>query len=330
MDSNTWEDIDQFIDIDTDSQDNIIIAGYRQSNQSVAQLILFKYTNNGNLATGWPNYFTSPLATADLAPLGPGGTAVDNQDNIYACGSWTDATYPRWVLLGYTPDGSDLDGNESGGVFPQEITDFYGKAWDIAVDSQDDIIIVGSRDIEQTDSAIHIRKYHFDENNNTLTLSWSRDLDPDTQHDVAYGVTVDSSDAVIIVGATDNGADTDLLIAKYQSDGTLLWGGPIIQDINGTDKAFTIAVNEQDNIYLGGISGGHWLLEYRSGSDGNLLKEKSWSLLNDSWLYGLDLQDNALALTGIYYNGSDYDWHVEFYDLVPFSWPMFLPAIVTP
>lgn len=335
-DSSLYARIDQFIDAAMDSGDNLLVASYNNSSLGSVELTVCKFDSNGSRWWQKQNGSTGQLDEAETIPRGPGGIAVDGQDNVFACGTVTDTGTgdPHWLIVGYDSAGNDIDGNESGGPFPLELT-FHGRAWDLAVDSQGDFIVVGSTSTDGSDYAIHIRKYHFDHATKLLTLSWEESWNPNSLRDVAFAVTVDSNDDVIIAGTTHNGADYDWLVAKYAAagdgsgNGIKLWEQ--IVNAPSFDQVLSVVADDLDNLYFGGTSNDQWRLEYRDGDDGGrLLLEQDWNSLPNSQLYGLALRDNKLALAGYYLGDTDYDWHVELYDLAPFSWPMFLPAIVTP
>ena len=59
--------------------------------------------------------------------------------------------------------------------------------------------------------------------NSSGTIQWQRTLDGSTQHDRGTGIAVDSSGNVYIAGfgAWTSGKSYEILIAKYNSSGTL-------------------------------------------------------------------------------------------------------------
>lgn len=122
-------------------------------------------------------------------------------------------------------------------------------SWGVTTDSSDNIITVG---YTQSDGAgaddLAITKY-----DSSGTLLWQRLLGG-SGTDRGYGVAVDSSDNIIVCGytASDGAGSNDILIAKYDSSGTLQWdrtlGG------TGNDYGYAVAVDSSDNIIIAGYT----------------------------------------------------------------------------
>lgn len=89
--------------------------------------------------------------------------------------------------------------------------------------------------------------------NSSGTLQWQRSLGG-ANSEIFYGITVDSASNVYVVGSTASqgaGAD-DLLLAKYSSAGAIQWQ----RSLGGanSDVGAAVAVDNNDNIYVTGIS----------------------------------------------------------------------------
>lgn len=108
------------------------------------------------------------------------------------------------------------------------------QAFDVAIDSSDNIIISGmtNSDGAGSNDAI-IAKY-----NSSGTLQWDKTLGT-SENNYGLGVTVDSSDNVIVCGYRVNGADQEAVIAKLPPDGSGngTYGGLTYQDAVLTDAA---------------------------------------------------------------------------------------------
>ena len=120
----------------------------------------------------------------------------------------------------------------------------------VAIDSANNIIVVGRTGSDGAGgNDLLIAKY-----NSAGALQWDRTLGG-TGTDFGDDVAIDSADNIIVVGYTnsDGAGGDDLLIAKYDSVGTLQWdrtlGG------TGTDQGFGVAIDSANNIIVVGYTG---------------------------------------------------------------------------
>jgi len=86
---------------------------------------------------------------------------------------------------------------------------------------------------------------------NPVTYEWNITWGLREFHDWGYGMVLDSSDNIYIVGTTENLEDTyDMCLVKFNSSGVLqwyrTWGG------DGIDRGFGIALDSSENIYIVG------------------------------------------------------------------------------
>ena len=126
-------------------------------------------------------------------------------------------------------------------------SDEYG--YGIAVDSFGNVYVTGRTSSQGAGSDdVLIAKY-----DTSGTLLWQRVLGG-ANFDSGYGIAVDSSGNVYVTGSTSSqgaGSD-DVLIAKYDTSGTLLW-----QRVLGgasSDYGSGIAADSSGNVYVGGYT----------------------------------------------------------------------------
>ena len=239
---------DNGISVAVDSSDNVYITGNasNSSNQTMDVLIA-KYDSLGNVL--WQRVLGEPGDDPFIYRLDSGhGIALDSSNNVY--------------IVGYTNEISDDHNNlsnkiltakyNSSGTFQwqralggTDVSAQDGKGFGIAVDSSNNVYIVGEYYFD-----IIIAKY-----NSSGTLQWQRRLKGvggSDSIDSGRGIAVDSSDNVYITGRTgsDGAGSYDVIIAKYNSSGTLQWQ----RTLGGTnsESGQGIAIDNSDNLYIVG------------------------------------------------------------------------------
>ena len=129
--------------------------------------------------------------------------------------------------------------------------------------------------------------------------------------DEGYGVAVDSSDNIIVCGLTtsDGAGGYDLLVAKYDSSGTLIWDKTLGSTV--AERGYGVAVDSSDNIIVCGMRnlyGDEGLLVAKYNSSGVLQWDKILGGSLDDQGYGVtvDSLDNIIVCgRGTKSNGYD-------------------------
>ncbi|MCK4723866.1 MAG: hypothetical protein KAT75_11195, partial [Dehalococcoidia bacterium] len=172
------------------------------------------------------------------------------------------------------------------------------EAYDVAVDSLDNIIVTGY--ITNANEDFCTIKY--DRNGNQI---WSRIYDSGIT-DWAWGVAVDSHDNVIVTGQRRDGVGSNYYTIKYNTDGNEIWS----QDHDvGMCEVFDVAVDSQDNVIVTGQcgfpSGKYHTIKY--DKDGNRLWVAIYGIPgdNEGKAVAVDSQDNVIV-TGI--SGPQINW----------------------
>ena len=182
------------------------------------------------------------------------GIAADSANNIYVVGdtSISGSIDYDLLLVKYNSSGTIQWQRALGG----NNTD-YG--YSIAFDSSDNLYVCGEKyNSSYGRNDILIAKY-----NSSGTIQWQKILGDQytSNSDVGRGIAVDSSDNIYIVGYSEKPAlgSDDVILAKYNSSGTIQWQ----RYLGGTDndKGHAIAIDSSDDIYIFG--------ETRSAGAGN-------------------------------------------------------------
>jgi hypothetical protein len=240
--------------------------------------------------SGWPQIFDN--GPEDLSS----SVVVDSDGNIIVTGYSADIENEEinFLTIKY-----DDDGNEIWNISYDSGINDYG--WDLAVDSQDNVIVFGinyssTEDIMNNDNIIV--KYSKDG-----IKQWNRTF-PGKDDNYPGGIAVDSKDNIIITGGSGN---LDALafscwILKIDRDGNKIWNITYLGEMfsMGAD----VVVNTNDEIFVGGMYAsffgqGYCIIKYTSTG------AKIWTgrYGGNAQPYGMAIDSNEnLILTGQTYS----------------------------
>ncbi len=235
----TGNDTDRGHDAVVDSDNNIIVAGETGTFSAGYQdWWVLKYYPNGtqiwNITEGGP-----ASDTLD-------GVALDSEGNIIAAGATgsfgANNTLDAWTIK-YYPNGThiwnrtfDLGANSE-------------AAYDVAVDSNDNIVIVGKYDDAGTGIDALVVKY--DKDGNEI---WNITIPGGGIVRYLDGVEIDSQDNIIAAGIGYAGWYLGYWTTKIDSNGTVLWNMTDDCGYNSWCGAYDMALDPYDNIILTGAA----------------------------------------------------------------------------
>jgi hypothetical protein len=218
-----------------DSQDNIYLGGNIQKEDGDLEICLVKYNSSGILQWYklWSN-FTHNYCFA---------LTIDSSDNVYLTGRTRDLHFTRddLCLLKY---------NSSGNLLWSRLHDAptYEIGLGIAIDSQDDVFIVGQTNSDEPSTGIEtfLIKYSKDG-----VFEW-REIFKGDFYCYSTDLAIDSKDNIYLAGetilSTSNGPSISVI--KYDNNGSLQWhrdwGEPHIEDCSA------IAIDSMNNIFIAG------------------------------------------------------------------------------
>ncbi len=207
----------------------------------------------------------SPEAEADLAPLSFGSSGNDYGNDV--------AVHSSGAIYAVGETSSSLDGSNQGSndayvrryerdgdvVWRRQFgTAQYDSAQSVASDASANVYVVGytygSLAGSRGQADAFVRKY-----NKSGSLVWTRQFGT-SETDLAFGVTVDSSGYVYVVGstggnlaATNSGSD-DAFVRKYSPSGAVVR----TKQFTFSDYAVaqSVAVDGSGNVYVAGYSSG--------------------------------------------------------------------------
>jgi uncharacterized delta-60 repeat protein len=226
---------DQALAVAIDSSDNVYVSGVTESaGAGSTDSILAKYNSSGTLQ--WQRILGATSFDRFES------IAFDSSGNVYVGGStYAGAGGQDFLLAKYNSSGTLQWQRTFGGASND-------AGYGVAVDSSDNVYISG-----WTYSAgAGNQDFLFAKYNSSGTLQWQKVLGG-TGNDEGYDVAIDSSDNVYILGhhAYFNAYWFGMLVAKYDSSGTLQWQRRLSNNNeNYSTYAAGIAIDSNDNLYL--------------------------------------------------------------------------------
>jgi hypothetical protein len=231
-------------DVARDSSDNVYAAGFVGGG---VQGYLSKHNSTGTLQ--WQRTFGA-VETYGLAVESAGNAYISlNNSGQLVLAKYNTSGVIQWQR-GYDPGGSLIE-------------------WEnVALDSSNNIYAAGGNSTRAL-----LVKY-----DSTGTFVWEKELQGSFNR--FEGIAVDSVGSVIVAGRTNAGGlgSLDILIAKYNAGGTLLW-----QRILGTgaeENANSVAIDSSDNAYVVGfvrVAGVPSLFIAKYDTSGNLVWQRTLS-----------------------------------------------------
>lgn len=228
--------IDNVEDLYLDASGNTYVTGSSYSGTSF-DLMTVKYDADG--AEEWrSSYGGSGIDEAH-------GLIVDSNGDVIITGSlFIGGTDWDNVIVKY--DG--LTGTEDWDVIVGG-TGNFDSGVDVVVDSDDNVIVLGSRSSSPTDVDFVTLKY-----NPAGVFIWE-ELLGGTGNDLAKIMTVDASDNIYVAGHREFTIGTtyfDFFAAKFNSAGVLLWSNTEDSGFGNLDTPFAMTIDGANDVILAG------------------------------------------------------------------------------
>lgn len=214
-----------------DSDSAIYVAGYTDNTANASQaMLLAKYTSTGTLS--WvrtlDNGATFEEARAVSSAAAGNVTMAGYSDNINSVASFAQ----------YNTTGTIQWQRRLTGVTSET---FSG----ICVDASSNVFLVGTTASQGAGgNDFLIAKY-----NSTGTIQWQRSLGG-TGSEIGASIAFDSGGNIYVVGTTasQGAGGNDILIAKYNTSGTIQWQRTL--GTTGSDAGRAVAIGPSDTLYV--------------------------------------------------------------------------------
>ncbi len=203
--------------------DGKILVSGRSENGSNLDFALTRYNSDGSLDTSFGG--GDGIVTVDFGNGHDFGTSLSilPSGKIIVAGQASNGSNYDFAIAQFNSDGS-LDTGFGGGdgLVTTAIGSGDDKGLNLTVQTDGKILVSGSSD-NGVDNDFALVRYLSDGSLDTsfgggdgiITTAIGSALD------IALGVTVQDDGEIVVVGYTNNGADNDIAIARYNTDGTL-------------------------------------------------------------------------------------------------------------
>lgn len=267
--------------IAVDSLDNVYVCGRTYSLGGFGNAVVAKYNSSGTIQ--WQRMLTNSNDYDEWL-----GIAIDSSNNVYLSGQTSGTlsgnTGSTDMLIAKYNSSGTLQWQRAIGQTYTDIS--YG----IAVDASSNVYVCGYQLVSTRD--VQLIKY-----SSSGTLQWQRKLSG-TGNDYGYGVGVDSSNNVYVCGysSSTGSASSDILLAKYNSSGTLQWQRALGGSYFGVAEELT--TDSSNNIFIVGRvgapagAGNNDCIIVKYNSSGTLQWQRTLGGTNQEWGTGIAV-DNA-------------------------------------
>lgn len=268
----------------TGSTGDIYVAGYVFDGSVGQCACVVKYDSSGNLI--WSKYLPNSSVIGSYFY----DIAIDSSDNIYACGYYVDS--------GGTYYGYIVKFNSSGTVQFQRTIRNGGSnyLYGICIDSSGNIFACGA-----LGANFITAKW-----DSSGTFQWARQLaDTTVNASEANKVTSDSSGNVYVVGYATRSGVQYVLIAKYDTSGTLQWQRKSTNSTGSLTYARGVAIDSVGNLYVSAntfdsSAVNSYVAVYKYNTSGTLQSKYVFNYTgSDSYGYGafIDVNSNLYIST---------------------------------
>ena len=241
-------------DIALQQDGKILVTGY-MTNGTDNDLMVIRYDKDGTLDAG---FGTNGAYIYDGGNGNDGGyaIAVQSDNNILVAGDSLNGSDGDVIVLRLDTDGN-LDPNfGSNGIFTYDSGNGYDSVIDLLVQSDGKIIMCGSNS-NGTDSDLMVMRLT---TNGILDTTFNTNgmaiYDGGNGYDSGLRLTIQNDGKILVTGSSHNGSDHDILVARFNADGTLdtAFGtnGTVLYNGGDYDRGYGIDVDSQGNILATG------------------------------------------------------------------------------
>jgi uncharacterized delta-60 repeat protein len=250
-----------------DSKGRIVVTGGTFDNTDTVSMFITRYLADGSLDTSFANggviikQYTTGKSTEGQS------VAIDSNDRIVVTGYTIVIIGTSMFITRYLANGNvDASFADGGVVFEQYTSRYETVGFSVAIDSNDRVVVTGSTRDETDTRSMFITRYLANGNVDTSFANGGVVVKRYTtaKTNVGISVAIDSSDRVVVTGATgddiqDNFQNLSMFITRYLANGSLdtgfADGGVIIKKYDvETTVGQSVAIDSNDRVVITGVT----------------------------------------------------------------------------
>ncbi len=237
---------------------------------------------------------------AQATPGGAGATGASSPITFSGLSAGTSYTFTVTALNSYGPSPASAASNSASPIsyWIGRLTGASGDAArSVSVDGSGNVYICGYLDSSGGATDLLIAKY-----NSSGTIQWQRSLNSvaANTNDQGFGIAVDASGNAYVCGGTNGGGTNyNMLIAKYDTNGTIQWQRTF-GNTSPEEYASSIALDSSGNCYVCGytsVSGSYDIEIVKYDSSGTLQWQRriNGASGNTEFGNGIAVDSNSVA-----------------------------------
>jgi uncharacterized delta-60 repeat protein len=271
-------------------------------------ILIILFLASVHLNSQWvSNYWANCQGDSPILNSKGLAVTVDDDNYCYVTGyTYSETLGYDIILIKYTPAGDTVFTQVYSGTGNEE-----DKAFGIVVDQAGNIYITGQLSITGRSTDLVLLKY-----NNSGNLLWAQTYGATTTEkaDKGAALVLDDEGNIYVTGfCTGEDGYTDLLVQKYNAEGSLLWTRREDGDANMDSEGNGIAIGDEDCIcvtgYTTSINNANKkdVITLKYSFDGvlNWLNIYDGEGNNDDIAYGIAAADDGVYVTGYTTPGND-------------------------
>ena len=228
--------------------------------QGDGKIVVVGYTNNSTEDFAIARYSAYGVLDVTFGTDGKKTEDIDSQNNVANSVALQNINGVQYIIIaGTSNNGTDRDFViasyiDNGNLYGLTTTDFAGSndyANDVVVQNDDKIVVVGYSDNSSHSDFAIARYTAFGDLEVQLTT------DIGSQDNILTSVVLQSDGKIVTAGYTYNGTDSDFVVVRYNTDGSLDTnfgvGGVATREYFGfSDRAYDIVLQSDDKIVVAG------------------------------------------------------------------------------
>lgn len=236
----------------------IVVAGYSY-NGSDNDIAVVRYNTNGSLDTSFGPSETGIVTTAVGSGNDSGVSVAINKDGkIVVAGNTYNGSNTDFVVVQYNSNGSLDTSFGTGGKVTKAIGSSYDLVYEITIQTDCKILVLGVGLLTNTDVAI--LRYNTDGSLDTsFGTSGMVTTDLGTSDNYGHSIKIQQNNKFVVGGYSNNGSNIDFTVTRYNSNGSIdtsfgASGTATTDFSSGNDNCYGIAIQGDGKIVAVGYA----------------------------------------------------------------------------